>query len=557
MRKVIHTITLYSCLFFLPGLLKPLSVTGQNTDEINNYLSDLPFAKPEISLPQIPDKEFNIKDFGAVGDGQTLNSKAFKKVFETCAENGGGKIIVPPGIWLTGPIEFKSNVNLVLEKGAIILLSKNHDDYPIIENPINKSFMVASPVYGFGLKNIAITGQGVIDGSGETWRPVKKYKRTEEQWNALIKSGGVVSPDGNMYWPTQQAMDGAENLKKLKDLRKERKDLTAADYLPVRDYLRPYMILFYRCNTVLFDGPTFQNSPKFVLYPQYCENMVVRNIKVLNEWWYQNGDGIDIAGGKNVLIYNCTVSVGDDGICMKSTGTKNYDVNPTLQNVVIADCKVYHGHGGFVIGSNTNGGISNVSVKNCDFMGTDIGLRFKSARNRGGLVENIFIDGICMKNIVSEAILFNTYYENMGKDEDNKPVEVNDRTPRFQKFNINNVYCNGAARAIKMVGLPEMPIQQIDLSNIVISAKQGVLMDYSKDIQMDSVNIIPLSGDMFQLINSSKVHLKNVSGATSDVFLKVEGENSTGITLKNCDLSKSKTQVNLGDKVDKKAVTIE
>ena len=133
---------------------------------------------------------------------------------------------------------------------------------------------------------------------------------------------------------------------------------------------------------------TIQNSPMFALHPIQCENVIMRNVKINNDWWAQNGDGIDINSCDNVLVYKCTVTAGDDAICMKADDGKKKP--PVLHNVVIADCIVYNGHGGFVIGSGTNGGIKNISVKNCNFIGTDIGLRFKSARDRGGLVREYF-----------------------------------------------------------------------------------------------------------------------------------------------------------------------
>ncbi|MFA5972259.1 MAG: glycoside hydrolase family 28 protein [Lentimicrobiaceae bacterium] len=524
---------------------------GQTDTTMPSLLTGLPFQMPIPTLPVFPDNQVNILNFGANGNGLILNTEAFNKAIEACVVQGGGRVIVPAGVWLTGPIQFKSNIDLHLEKGALIIFSKDHNDYPIIQNPVNKSYMVASPIYGFSLENIAITGDGIIDGSGETWRPVKKSKTTEAQWKKLISSGGVVSGDKSMYWPTKEAMEGE---KLLADIKKLGKKASAEDYLPARDFMRPYMVVFYQCKKVLLDGPTFQNSPKFVLYPTFCEDMTIRNINVLNEWWYQNGDGIDINGGKNILVYNCTVSAGDDGICMKSSKSSNYKQDPALQNVVIANCVVYHGHGGFVIGSNTDGGMKNISVSNCNFIGTDIGLRFKSSRKKGGLVENIFINNIYMKDIVNEAILFDTYYETSG-NQGQIPQPVNEMTPRFQKFNISNIYCVGAGQAVTITGLPEMPIQDIELNNITISAENGFTSTDAQNIRLNKVNILPVKGTVYTLNNSKDFIMQSLECPTNAVlFIKLEGKNTANIQLINTDLSKAQKGTELGKEVDTNAL---
>jgi polygalacturonase len=354
-----------------------------------------------------------------------------------------------------------------------------------------------------------------------------------------------------MYWPSKEAMEGE---KLLANLKAQGKKLSAEDYLPARDFIRPYMVMFYQCSKVLFDGPTFQNSPKFVLYPTFCEDMTIRNINVLNEWWYQNGDGIDISGGRNILIYNCTVNAGDDGICMKSSKSSNYKQEPALQNVAIWNCVVYQGHGGFVIGSNTDGGMKNISVSNCNFIGTDIGLRFKSSRTKGGLVENIFINNIYMKDIVNEAILFDTYYEtSANQDQTLQPVD--EKTPRFQKFHISNVICVGAGQAVTITGLPEMPIQDIELNNITISADKGFTSTESQNIRMNEVNIMPVKSPVYSLNNSKDFFIKNlVCPKNTPLFMKLEGKNTTNIQLINTDLSEAQKSIESGKEVGKNAV---
>lgn len=469
------------------------SMTESHAQEktIAYYRSKAPFEMPEVKEPEFQNKTFNILDYGAVSDGQTLNTSAFAKTIEACAAAGGGKVLVPAGLWLTGPIQLKSNINLVVERGALIQFTSDHSEYQMIKASAHSSSIVtASPIYGYDLENIAITGGGIIDGAGESWRPVKKSKTTDKQWKSLVSSGGVVNDEGTIWWPTKEAMNGEAYLKNLKN---QDKNITAEDYIPARDYLRPYMVLLKNCKKVLIDGVTIRNSPKFVFYPNWCTDVTVRNVNIYNDWWAQNGDGIDISACKNVVVYNCNVSVGDDGICMKSSDTDDQKPGTSnLENVLIAGCNVYHAHGGFVIGSNTDGNLRNVFVTDCNFVGSDIGIRVKSNTGRGGLVKDIYIKDIFMSDIQDAAILFTTFYENVpaGKEKSNKQPKVAGKTPEFTGFHISNVYCKGAETAISITGLPEMPIHDINFNNIVISADKGYKPTNVENIRFKQVKII-------------------------------------------------------------------
>ncbi len=463
------------------------------------YISQAPFKMSKVVEPKFPGKTFNIKDYGAVGDGQTMNTDAFAKAIDACAKAGGGRVIVPSGLWLTGPIQLQSNINLVVERGALIQFTPDRTQYPIIKMPGSSSFSVASPVYGYNLKNVAITGEGILDGAGESWRPVKKTKVTEAQWKQFNKTG-IVSKDGTVWWPGKEAMEGEEYLKKLKD----KQNITAEDYLPARDFLRPKMVVINNSENVLIEGVTIRNSPNFVFNPSNCTNIIMRYVNIFNEWWAQNGDGIDISASKNVFIYKCNVSAGDDGICMKSSNAKDPN-EARLENVVIAGCNVYHAHGGFVIGSNTDGGMNNIYAADCNFIGTDIGIRIKSNAGRGGLVHNIFIRDIFMSDIVNEAVSFDTYYEDVtaGKDAKDVKTTVRDKVPVFKDFFISNVFCRGAKTAISITGLPEMPVQQIYFENVVISADKGYVAKDAKDISMKNVKLI-LPKEKVEILNEMR-----------------------------------------------------
>jgi polygalacturonase len=477
--KMIRIFLLLSCVSF--------SFLYAQEKDMAFYTANAPFKMPTVVVPSFPGKSVSITDFGAVNDGKTSNTQAFEKAINTVSAGGGGRVVVPKGIWLTGPIQMRSNIDLHVEKDATILFTPDRSQYPLIKPSSNSknNYIVMPPVYGIGLENVAITGEGILDGSGEAWRPLKKSKADNALWNKFLSSGGVLSNDGKIWWPSRDAMYGEEYLKRLKG----KDNLTEKDFLPARDFLRPKMIVFVDCKNVLYEGVTFRNSPNFVVNPQRCTNLTIRNVHVFNEWWAQNGDGIDVSACKNVMIYKTVVSAGDDGICMKSSGGKNDEAE--LQNVVIANCTVLRAHGGFVIGSNTDGGMKNIYVTDCKFIGTDIGVRVKSNAGRGGLVKDIYIENIEMANIINEAVLFDTYYEDVpaGKEKNDVKTTITDKVPEFTKFYLKNIVCKSAARAFKITGLPQMPIHDIYFENMSITANEGFVAKDANDIFLKKVTI--------------------------------------------------------------------
>jgi len=451
-------------------------------EEIGKLVQEAPFKMGAPELPEIGANADTITKFGAIGDGTFLNTISIQNAIDSSAAKGGGKVVIPPGIWLTGPVALKSNINLHLMEGAILLFTKDHTQYPLIGK--DGKYTVMSPIYANNLHDIAITGKGIINGNGASWRPVKKVKLTEGQWKALTKSGGVVTSDGGMWWPSEEAKEAETYLKNLKN---KKKSALAEDFVPARDFLRPYMVLINHCKRVLIDGPTLMNSPKFGLVPKGCRDLIIRDVTINNEWYAQNGDGMDIGDSKNVIVYKCTVTAGDDGICMKSNYSAKDSNAATLQNVIISDCKVYHGHGGFVIGSNEGGGMENIYVHNCSFIGTDAGIRVKSSRDRGGLVQHIFLDGIYMENIQGPAIVFNSYYEQ--KDNARTNVPVTRTTPRFQYFKLSNIYCSSASESISLTGLPEYPVNHIYFEHVRILADKDYHAVDAKDIYFKDVEV--------------------------------------------------------------------
>jgi polygalacturonase len=536
---------LYCVIIIFSNVFPLLANTpGDYKEEINKYTANLPFKIGTIEAPLFRDKSYNIKDYGAVSDANTLNTDAINNAIKKCSDEGGGTVIIPAGLWVTGPITLKSNVNLRADRGALIVFSKDHQNYPIVKLPV-KGYSVASPILGVSLENIALTGEGIYDGSGETWRPVKKSKVTSSQWSNLNKSGGYV--DNSTWYPSKESFDGLQNIKKLKS----NKSLTENDFIPYRESMRPYMTLLINCKNVLIDGITIQNSPMFALQPLQCQNVIFSNVKVNNESWAQNGDGIDINSCDNVLVYKCTVAAGDDGICMKAGGGKKQ--SPVLTNIVIADCIVYHAHGGFVIGSESDGGIENISVSNCNFMGTDIGLRFKSAKDRGGLVENIFIDGIFMKDIIHEAVLFSFSYE-QNLDENSKKPE---KLPVFRNFNLNNIICNGAEYAFVIDALDESPVKKINITNSYFASSNGVKFDFADGISFDNVKFDTPANDLFMLNQASNISLNKVSFTEKiKSFMSLRGDKTNSIKISGTDLSKLSAPFIYSPEVNKNSVVI-
>jgi polygalacturonase len=525
----------------------------------------LPFVVPDIKEPNFPNNIFRITDYGAVGDGHTKNAEAFAKAITACVTAGGGRVVVPAGLWLTGPIELKSNLNLHLEQGAVILFSPDFEDYPLIRKTWEGSAAVrcTPPLHGENLENIAITGEGIIDGSGQAWRPVKKSKMTDSQWKKLLASGGVVDPAGRIWWPSKEAMNGAKTVREL-----NARSAELHEYAAARQYLRPVLLGLVNCKNILLDGPTFQNSPAWNLHPLLCENMIIRNVTVMNPWWGQNGDGLDIESCRNVIVNNCRFDVGDDAICMKS-GKNEYGRargRPT-ENIAISDCTVYHGHGGFVVGSEMSGDVRNIYVRNCSFLGTDVGIRFKSTRGRGGVVENIYIQDIRMKDIATDAVRLNMYYglrfripgdEEPDTSASSAGAAVSEETPRFQDIHLRDIVCSGAAGAMRLQGLPEMPIRKISLENVTISADKGAVCIEADDVSFNNVRITAESGPVFDLYNSRNFIIENINLADCNgPCVKLAGAGTAAIHFKGVDRSALAGKIEYGKGVSADALIID
>ena len=519
---------------------------------------------PVVKLPSFKKDTFNIVKYGAVPDGITLNTKSINDAITECSKKGGGVVIIPAGLWVSGPVELKSNVNLHLQKNAILQASDDFTQYKLVKGNWEglPQFRNQSPVWAEGQQNIAITGFGIIDGAGDAWRMVKREKLTETQWKKLLESGGVLSDDKKTWYPNEQSLKGSR-LKNPGEITAEKTD---DFYAGVKDFLRPNLLVITNCSRILLEGVTFQNSPAWCLHPLMSSDITIRSLQVKNPWYAQNGDGIDLESCKNVLIENSVFDVGDDGICIKSgrdeAGRKR---GMPTQDVIVRNCVVYHAHGGFVIGSEMSGGAKNIYVENCSFIGTDIGLRFKTTRGRGGVVENIFINNVSMKDIPGEAILFDMYYAAQdpivlsGEKREPPRIEtlpVSEATPQFRNFYIKNVVCNGAEKAIFVRGLPEMNVKNIVMENMVLQSKHGLDFTEASDITLKNVQIITSqTNPVLNIHNSKNITLEKIGYKSgSDLLLSVTGEKSGKIKLTKTDASKARKNVETAYGANERAV---
>lgn len=529
-------------LFIITTLLI-VSVSNLLAKEEGRYdylYENLPFDMPRLVRPSFPANKVSIADFGGVGDGIELNTQAFAKAIEALDAKGGGQLTVPPGVWLTGPIVLKSNINLHLEDKSIILFSPNKDLYPLVETVFEgfDTRRCQSPISGRNLVNVAITGSGAIDGNGHYWRPLKKQKVSDNFWKRETSKGGVFKRAD--YWmPSAQYLHGDT----ISNMNVPRNLTTDAEWASVRDFLRPVMISLQECKNVYLQGVIFQNSPAWNIHPFMCENVILDGVQVRNPSYAQNGDGLDLESCKNAIIVNSTFDVGDDGICIKSGKDEDgLRRNIPCENVIVDNCTVFKGHGGFVVGSEMSGGVKNISVSNCQFLGTDVGLRFKSRRGRGGVVENIYITNISMIDISTEPIHFNLYYGGKSvvetlEDNDAEPVTevmpaVDITTPTFRNIFIKNVTCSNARKAMYFYGLPEHNIDNINVENVVIHSTLGAEILESKNIKLKNVNIYPKEGPALTLRNVIDVKVEDfTTDSTLPTYFDVSGARSKNILI--------------------------
>ncbi len=416
--------------------------------------------------------DYNVLQYGAKGDGHTLCTSAFQKAVDACSKAGGGKIVFPKGKYLTGPVFLKSNVHMEIEAGAVLLFDDSILQTPTIDGSwegIGRK-VYASLFTGKNLENITITGRGTLEGQGKTW------------WTAYSQT---------------------EELRKKMDIITREPENPSGSPLP---FPRPRMINLYNCKNILISDLIILNSPSWTIHPVYCENITIQNVSIIQPYDSPNTDGINPESCKYVRILNCYVDCGDDCITLKSGYNEHgRKVGIPCENIVIANCTLGHGRSAIGIGSEMSGGVKNVIVSNCIFKATLRGIRLKTARGRGGVVEDINISDIVMDS-VTEGISLDMYYDSRNEE----PAAITEETPYFRNIFISNIAGSHVKEAMNLSGLPESPLKGIRFQNIHINSTKGVRCRFATEIEFKDCRINAEDGPAFNFRKSSIVRLNNV-----------------------------------------------
>lgn len=417
-----------------------------------------PWKKMDLIINSIPEakflnKEYNINDFGAVADGKTMNTAAFEKAIKACSENGGGKVIVPNGKYLTGAIHLESNVNLHLEDKAEILFSINPKDYPIVHTSWEGTeVMNYSPlIYAKNKTNVAITGKGTLNGQANST-------------NWWVWSGGK-----NYGWqkgiPSQ---NDPTNREVLVDMAEKGVPVSERVFGDGR-YLRPGFVEFFECNTVLIKDVTIINAPFWILHPLKSNNIIIDGVTVNSHG--PNNDGCDPEYSQNIIIKNCTFNTGDDCIAIKAgRDADGRRVAIPSKNIIVQKCKMIDGHGGVVIGSEISAGVNNVFVEDCvmDSPNLDRVIRIKTNSKRGGIIEDVFVRNLEIGTVKECVLLATMYYNVYGS-------QTGNFIPVIRNINLENIKVKNAGKyGVLAEGYKESPVENITLKNVTIEKADSI-----------------------------------------------------------------------------------
>jgi len=451
----------------------------------------------QVSLGQ--NNVVNIKNAGADHEGVKVCTDIINNSINELSMIGGGEIYFPTGTYLSGPIELKSNITLNVSSGAVLKFTDDFDDYlPMIDSRWEgvrvKNFK--SNIYAHNASNITIKGRGLIDGNGEKWWDlwwrVKGGEKTNTKWEKLFA-------------------------KENKELVEKNEYINEMGY-----FLRPPLFMTYECNNVRVEGLTFKNPPFWTLMPAFSENITIDGITIINPDDSPNTDGIDPSSCKNVRINNCHISVGDDCIVIKSGRDEDgrEAARPT-ENITITNCTMLDGHGGVVIGSEMSGSVRRITISNCVFQGTDRGIRIKTMRGRGGVVEDIRVSNVVMYDILKQGVMINMHYHETPEE------PISERTPAIKNVFISNVRINKAKQALAIFGLKERYAENITFNDLCIDASTGIYGNYVSSVDFKSVKISVQKGEAVAFKDSDKI---SISGLTINSL----AENTSGIKLENC-----------------------
>lgn len=426
--------------------------------------SAVPEILARIKPPAFPDRDFPITSFGAVGDGRTDCTDAIRKAIEAGSAAGGGRVVVPQGVFLTGAIHLKSNINLHLNEGAVLKFIPDPSRYlPVVYTRFEGTECLNySPlIYAFEQQNIAVTGPGILDGSA-----------SPENWWGWTRRGATTPP-------------AAASIRKLLDFN-DRGVPVEQRVFGEGEHLRPNFIQPYRCRNVLIEGVTINNSPMWEIHPVLCTNVTVRGVTIVSHG--PNNDGCDPESCRDVLIENCVFDTGDDCIAIKSG--RNDDgrrVGMPSENIIVRNCTMKDGHGGVVMGSEVSGGIRNVFVENCrmDSPNLERALRFKSNARRGGVIENVYMRNVEIGR-VAEAILTVDFLYETGANGPYKPVVRN--------VAIENVKSASSPRVMWIAGFEGAVIEDIRFNDCTFrGVEASERVEHAGSIRFHNVTIEPLA----------------------------------------------------------------
>jgi hypothetical protein len=449
----------------------------------------------------------NVKVHGADNVGVVKCTEIINHLIDSIAGKGGGTLFFPAGTYYTGPIILKSNITLYLDAGAIIQFSDDFDDYlPMVptrwEDIRVKNFI--SQIYAYRCENVAIRGDGHFDGKGQKWwdfwNKVKINQIVDSKWQILFKN------------------ENAELLQKNEYLRGK------------NAFLRPPMVITYECKNVLIEGVSFSDPPFWTIVPTFSDNITIEGVTIENPDYSPNTDGIDLSSSTNVHISNSHISVGDDCIVIKSGRDEDgREANSPTENVTITNCTMLKGHGGVVIGSEMSGNVKRVAISNCVFEGTDVGIRIKTMRGRGGIVEDIRISNILMYNMTKEGVIITMRYQPTD------PEILSERTPTVRDIHLSGINIRKADRAIAIYGLEEKEVSQITFSDMQIDAKKGILVENAADVSFHDIRLgvedgTPFVGKDSRLISYDRLTVK--ASASGSPYLSLS--NCQTVRISNC-----------------------
>jgi polygalacturonase len=409
-----------------------------------------------------------------------MNTEAFRQAIQVCHEEGGGVVSIPPGTWLTGPIHLRSGVNLHLEKGALVRFSTRFADYaPAVFTRWEgvECYNYSPLIYARDCENVAVSGEGVLDGQGQAWWHWKKLQGAAAKTLYDAEAEGV---------PVEERVFGNEE---------------AA--------LRPQFLQMIHCRNVLVEGVTFVNGPMWTVHPVYCENVLVRGVTVNSEG--PNTDGLNPDSCRNVLVEGCSFHTGDDCIAINSGMNEDgWRVAVPCENIVIRDCAMSEGHGAVAIGSGMSGGVCNVYVHDCTVTGGDQAIRLKSMRGRGGFVDNVRFERITMAGLRQEAIVLNMFYGS------STAASRSETPPAFRNVHIRNVTCESAGAAIAIRGLPEQPIERVVLEDLRLNAVEGIRCQDADDLTFNRVSGTIQNEPLFSCSNVRGLNVTDMTLSRSE-----------------------------------------